>query len=68
MLKNVMRYLTYNFLDAIDDDFEKGGKKSWKSKLYCLKIQYFKSSSNIMKDDGGEFYDGGTVYTTSVIF
>ena len=35
-------------------------KKSWKSKLYCLKIQYFKSSSNIMKDDGGEFYDGGT--------
>ena len=26
MLKNDMRYLTYNFLDAIDDDFEKGEK------------------------------------------
>ena len=27
MLKNEMRYLTYNFLDAIDDDFEKEQKK-----------------------------------------
>ena len=26
MLKNEMRYLTYNFLDAIDDDFEKEQK------------------------------------------
>ena len=26
MLKNDMRYLTYNFLDVIDDDFEKGEK------------------------------------------
>ena len=43
MLKNDMRYLTYNFLDAIDDDFEKEQKKSWKSKLYCLK------KSNIFK-------------------
>ena len=26
MLKNEMRYLTYNFLDGIDDDFEKEQK------------------------------------------